>query len=212
MKKKLVKIAVTGGAGSGKSSACRLLADMGFPVVDLDALARDAVMPGMPAYHALVADFGPAAVGPDGQLNRAWLRERLTRDPAAKARMEAAIHPVVYRLLDAALLRYGEAGAEAVVVEFPLLYETGREAFFDLVLVVSVPREVQMARLMTRDGVDPLSAERLIQIQMPLKEKAGRADFVLENTGTPEDMEAWLRGWIGSGVLEGRDPDPDDVA
>ncbi|TWI77434.1 dephospho-CoA kinase [Desulfobotulus alkaliphilus] len=201
MAPEILKIAVTGGAGSGKSSACRLLKGMGFPVVDLDLLAREAVRPGKPAYHAIVADFGPDAVGKNGELDRSWLRERITRDASAKLRLEKAIHPVVYSMLDMEMARHAAAGASMVVVEFPLLFETGRESFFDLVLVVSVPPEVQVARLMKRDGVDEKSAKALIRIQIPLHEKAEKADLVLENSGSLEDMAQCLAGWVTGGEL-----------
>ncbi|TYT75737.1 dephospho-CoA kinase [Desulfobotulus mexicanus] len=201
MASEVVKIAITGGAGSGKSSACRLLKDMGFPVVDLDQLARKAVRPGESAYHAIVADFGPDAVGKNGELNRGWLRERITRDPGAKQRLEKAVHPVVYSMLDREMERHAASGGRAVVVEFPLLFETGRESFFDLVIVVSVPPEVQVERLMKRDGVDGKSAKALIGIQIPLKDKAARADLVLENSGSLEDMTQCLESWVENGEL-----------
>ncbi|MDY0162310.1 dephospho-CoA kinase [Desulfobotulus sp.] len=199
--KKMMRIAVTGGAGSGKSSFCRFLAEQGFCVIDLDVLAREAVRPGMPAYHAIVAAFGPASVGKDGNLDRAWLRDRMIREPEARTRLEAAIHPVVYRLMEAEIARQEEMGAGVVVVEFPLLFETKRESFFDRVIVVFVPPEVQMARLMARDGVDRASAERLIRIQMPLGEKARKADLVFDNSGSLEHMKACILGWMEKGEL-----------
>ncbi|MCW7752635.1 dephospho-CoA kinase [Desulfobotulus sp. H1] len=201
MDKRVVKIAVTGGPGSGKSSVCRLLKEFGFPVVDLDVLSREAVKPGMPAYHAIVADFGPAAVGEGGVLNRGWLRERMTREPGAKARLEAAVHPSVYRMLDQEVERLAAGGAETVVVEFPLLFETKRESYFDKVLVVFVPPEVQLVRLMARDGVGRDSAKALIRIQMPLEEKARRADLVLDNSGSPEAVARSVRDWVEKGEL-----------
>ena len=188
MTRKIRTIAVTGSAGSGKSSVCRILASLGVPVIDLDQLAREAVAPGMPAHRSIVEAFGSGVVLAGGELDRRALRERLLSDPEAKARMEGWIHPEVYRLLADRTLQMEAAGASMVVVEFPLLFETGREGDYSHVVVVHVPKDVQVARLAARDAVSIASATALVEIQMSLDRKAERADFVIDNSGTPESV------------------------
>lgn len=199
MKSNMQRIAVTGGAGSGKSSVCRMMQRCGLAVIDLDQLARDAVAPGMPAFTAIVSWFGNGVLTPDGALDRRKLRECITRDPEAKSRMETWIHPEVYRMMEAEIHRYAEAGCPQVIVEFPLLFETGKADDFDVVIVVFVPQDVQISRLMARDHVDTSSAAALVGIQMPLADKAASADIVIDNSGVPEVAQARVEALIKGG-------------
>lgn len=195
------KIAVTGGPGSGKSTLCRLLSQMGFPVLDLDVFAKKAVEQGTPAYKAIVSEFGPSSLKDTGELNRSWLRNQMVESAGARARLEAIIHPEVYRLLEAEIASCMQRGHGSAIIEFPLLFEQKKEGLFDLVLVVFVPHEIQVERVMARDGVERDKAEGLVNLQMPLSEKALRADLVLDNSGSPEDLKIQLEEWIRSGSL-----------
>lgn len=201
MAEKIQKIAVTGGPGSGKSSLCNAFSEMGYPVLDLDLFAKKAVEKGKPAYRAVVAEFGLSSIAEDGNLNRSWLKKEMVGNALAKKRLEAIIHPEVYRLLDEKTSAYLGKGRFPVIVEFPLLFEMQKERLFDLVIVVFVPYATQVERVMLRDQVSREAAEGLVNLQMPLREKALRADLVLDNSGSLENLKNQLQNWIRTGRI-----------
>jgi len=161
-----------------------MLAEAGIPVVDADRLAREAVAPGTPGLRAVEARFGSQILTEDGALDRPALGRLVFADPAARKDLEAIVHPEVTRSSQAAFARLEVEGHPAAVYDVPLLFETGREGEFDLTVVVSVPPEVQRARVRDRDGAD---AEARIDAQMPLSEKARRADLVIDNGGSLDE-------------------------
>ncbi len=178
----MVRVGLTGGAASGKTTVCRFFREQGVAVSIADDLAREAVSPGSPGFDAVVAWFGDGVVAEDGGLDRPALRRQLISDPEARRVLESIVQPEVIRLMEAFLCAEGAKGAEMAVCEVPLLFELTLEAMFDVTLHVGVDRDTQCARLMNRDGVTEDEASRLLALQLSDAEKRGRADWVLENT------------------------------
>lgn len=179
----MLKIAITGGAGSGKSTVARMFAELGAPVIDADRLARDAVAPGSPAWQELRQFLGPEYFAPDGALDRAKVAALVFQDPAARRDLEAIIHPRITAALAARLKELAGEGAPLALVEIPLLYETGRQGAYDRVIVVYVDPEDQVRRLSARDGRAPAEITGIMAAQMPLKDKRALADYVIDNRG-----------------------------
>lgn len=182
-------VGLTGGIASGKSTFAAMLRTRGAPVVDADALAREAVRPGAPALSRIAEAFGPDALLPDGSLDRRWVGARVFSDPEARRRLEAITHPAVRELMAAEVLRLEAEGRDLAFYDVPLLYEVGLDRAVDCVVVVWTPRPVQLARLLERDGLTPFEAEARIGAQLPIDEKAARADFVVENGGALEALD-----------------------
>lgn len=176
-------IGLTGGIASGKSTVARLLGELGAPVVDADALAREAVRQGEPAWQAIVGRYGARVLLPGGALDRAKVGEIIFGDPAEKAWLDAAMHPILRARAAAALEAMRGRGARAAVLDVPLLYEAGWQTLADEVWVVYVDRETQLQRLMRRNRLKRAQALARVASQMDLAEKARRADFVVDNNG-----------------------------
>lgn len=184
-------IGLTGGIATGKSTASRFFSEAGVPVVDADQLARRVVEPGRPALEQIREAFGDEVLGPDGFLDRAALAAVVFGDPGARARLEAIVHPRVAEEAEREVKRLlAETPGGVVVYDVPLLYETGAAGRFDLVAVVYVPRAEQLRRLRARDGLSQEDAERRLASQLDIEEKARRADALLDNQGSREELRA----------------------
>jgi dephospho-CoA kinase len=181
-------VGLTGGIASGKSSFAEALRACGVPVVDADALARAAVAPGSPALADIAREFGPDVLAPDGSLDRKRMASLVFSDPTARRRLEAITHPAVRAAMARETARLGAAGHDLAFYDVPLLFEVGLDRVLDSVVVVWSPRDVQRARVMARDGLRPDEADARLAAQLPIDEKAARADFVVENTGAPADL------------------------
>ena len=184
-----MRIAVTGGIGSGKSAVAERLAAHGAVVVDADRIAREVVEPGTPGLAAVVAEFGPGVLTPDGALDRAAMAAIVFADPARRAALEAIVHPLVAQR-SAEL--FAAAGSDAVVVyDVPLLAETGgalgRE--FDAVVVVEAPVETRVARLVAR-GLTEQDARARIAAQATDEQRRAVADHVVTNDGDLAALDA----------------------
>ncbi len=173
-------IGLTGGIATGKSTFAAALRALGCPVIDADRLARQVVEPGTPALAAIATAF-PGVVGAGGQLDRKALGARIFDDQAARRRLEAITHPAIRAAMVAETSRLAATGHDLVFYDTPLLYEVGLEEAMDLVVVVWATREAQRRRLATRDGLSPVEAEARLRAQLPVDEKAARADVVVEN-------------------------------
>lgn len=181
-------VGLTGGIGSGKSTVAAMLAARGAVVIDADTLARDALDRGTPGFEAVVDAFGADVLAADGGLDRAALAAVVFADPERRAALESIVHPEVARR--AAEIVAAHAGTDDVVVlDSPLLIETGRHRDVELVIVVSAETRTQIGRLVAR-GMDEADARARLSAQMPLAEKAAVADVVLDNEGTLEELEA----------------------
>jgi dephospho-CoA kinase len=181
-------IGLTGGIASGKSTFAAALKARGVPVVDADALARAAVAPGSPALAEIERAFGREVLAPDGSLDRRRMGALVFADEAARRRLEAITHPAVRRAVAEETARLSAQGHDLAFYDTPLLFEVGLEATLDAVVVVWAPPDVQRARLAARDGLGPAEAEARLAAQLPIAEKAARADFVVENVGAPADL------------------------
>jgi dephospho-CoA kinase len=181
----VLRIGLTGGIGSGKSTVSRLLAGHGAVVIDADAIAREVVEPGTPGLAAVVADFGGSVVGADGALDRPALASVVFADPEARARLDAIVHPLVRaRAVELA----SAAPPDAVVVnDVPLLAETGQASSYDLVVVVEADVDTRVARLVQR-GLTAGDARARIAVQATDEQRRAIADVVLDNSGTPEQL------------------------
>jgi len=184
-----VILGVTGNIASGKSTVCRELARRGAIVVDADQLAREVVEPGSPVLEQLVAAFGGDILNADGRLDRQCLGALVFSDPAARERLNAIIHPAI-ATLSVKRLQELRADAALIVYEAPLLFEVGAQTRVDKVLVVTITPEVQLARLMARDDLDRQSARQRIAAQMPQEQKIARADYLIDNSASPEETMA----------------------
>lgn len=181
-------IGLTGGIGSGKSLVAELLAAHGATIIDADVLAREVVARGTPGLASVAERFGGEVLLPDGSLDRAALGRIVFADPAARRDLEAIVHPAV-RARAAALTAAAPSGAVVVQV-IPLLVETGQQRSFDSVVVVDVEPEVQLSRIMLRDGLSEQEATARLRAQASRQARLEAADVVLDNNGTPEDLAA----------------------
>jgi len=179
----VLKIAITGGAGTGKSTVARMFKSLGAEVLDADQAAREAVAVGAPAWQELRRLYGADYFNENGELNRSKLSKLVFADPEERRRLDGLIHPRVEAALQARLAELGRRGAALVLVEVPLLFETGREAAFDRVIVVAAPEALQIRRLRGRDRRGPEEIRGILKAQWPLADKVARADYVVDNGG-----------------------------
>jgi len=178
-------IGLTGGIGSGKSTVASLFAGLGAGIVDTDLLARELTEPGTPTLARIAAEFGPEVLNPDGSLDRARLRERVFSDPAARARLEALLHPPIRDLM---LERAARLQAPYVILVIPLLLETGQQSLVHRVLVVDCPEATQVERVRRRSGLPEAEIARIMASQIPRAERLAWADDVIENQGDAGDL------------------------
>lgn len=184
-----LRIALTGGIASGKSTVARMLVEKGAVVLDADEAARRAVEPGRPAWTALRKILGPEFFdSATGELKRRELRERIIGDETLRARVNAAVHPAVLEAMEAAWREVSVRDPERMVFfDIPLLYEAHLEDAFDCVVVVYADPETQVHRLSRRDGVSLQEARRTLAMQLPMAWKRERAHVVIDNSGDPEN-------------------------
>ena len=172
-------IGLTGSIGMGKSTTAAMFAEAGLPVWDADAAVHRLYAAGG-AAGPLLAPTCPEAVGPDGAVDRAALKDWIARDPGALAALERIVHPLVAADRAAFIARAAQAGAPAVVLDIPLLFETGTDREMDRVVVVSAPVAVQRSRVLARPGMTEAQFDTILARQLPDAEKRARADDVIE--------------------------------
>jgi dephospho-CoA kinase len=193
----MLKVGLTGNIAAGKSSVVGVWRSLGATVVDADELARRAVEPGTPGLARIVEAWGPALLDAEGALDRAALRRIVFEDPEARARLEEIVHPAVYALRAEENRLAEERGERLVVADIPLLFEVGMADEFDVVVLVDAPEEERLRRLVEDRALDPEEAVRMIDAQMPAELKRARADLVIENAGSPAELEARAReAWV----------------
>jgi len=181
-----MRVGLTGGVASGKSTVSEMLRDLGAVVVDADALAREVVEAGTPGFDAVVGEFGPGVLADDGRLDRAALGALVFADPARRAALEAIVHPLV-RARATEIEEAAPAGV-LVVHDIPLLVETGQATSFDAVVVVDVPEEVQVERAVRERGWTEAEARARVEAQASRADRLAAATYVVENSGTVEDL------------------------
>ncbi len=191
-----LRIGLTGGIGSGKSLVAQEFRELGAVIIDADLIAREVVAPSGPAYDPVVRVFGPGVLRPDGAIDRKALAARVFADPEARRQLNALTHPHIRRRMAASIEQAASVpGVEVIVVDIPLLLETteGRDLGLDGIVVVDAADNVRLERIMARDGLSRADAERRLAAQMPLREKVARADWVIDNNGSPEQTRAQVR-------------------
>ena len=182
----MMRVGLTGGVASGKSTVSEILVELGAVLIDADVLAREVVARGTPGLEAVVAEFGAELLTPDGDLDRAAMGALVFADADARKRLEAIVHPLVFERI---MALESQAPDDAVVVhDIPLLAESGRADTFDAVLVVHAPAELQVER-MTRDrGWTREEAEARIAAQASSEERLAVATHVIDNTGSVDEL------------------------
>ena len=183
----LLKIGLTGGIGSGKTTASDQFAALGAGVIDTDLLSRELVEPGQPALADIVAEFGAAMLDSSGRLDRAHLRERVFADGAARRRLEGILHP---RIRDEMLARAEHSAAPYVIFVIPLLFETGQQDLVDRVLLIDVPEDLQRSRVTARDQLDDAQITRILQAQTDRATRLRNADDVIRNDSSLDALRA----------------------
>ncbi len=201
-----LRVGLTGGIGSGKSTAEALFARLGVPVLDADRLAREVVEPGQPALGELVALLGPDILTAEGRLDRPQVRERVFKDAHLRRRVEGIVHPRVRRLMET---RAERVQAPYCVLAIPLLLEAGQRELVDRVLVIDTPRELQIQRTCARDRASPEAVARVVDAQLSRGERLAAADDVIHNDGDLEYLASQveqlhhLYGRLAAGNLPG---------
>jgi dephospho-CoA kinase len=187
---------LTGGIGSGKSTVAELLRGHGVPIVDADELAREAVAPGSAGLARVVEAFGPEVLAADGQLDRKALAGRVFQDPDARKRLNAITHPIVRRLSQERFAELEQQGHTLAGYDVPLLFEVGLDAVLTPVVVVAASEATQLARIAQRGGISAEDAAARIGAQLPLAEKKRRADYVLDNDGSLDELAAQVSALV----------------
>ena len=193
-------IALTGGIACGKTTLANMLRELGAPVIDADAISRSLTAPGGKALPALREAFG-GEVFQDGQtLNRTALAARVFQDPEQLRKLNAVTHPLIIERMQSEIERCRDSGVPVVVLDVPLLFETGLDRLADETVCVSAPLPVQLKRLMTRNGLTEDQAMRRIQSQMPLCEKEKLADRTISTDRPLEELRTLMgrlyRQWL----------------
>jgi dephospho-CoA kinase len=193
----MLQAALTGGIATGKSYCMTRFEALGIPTIDADRLARLAVAPGSPGLAAVVERFGASLLRPDGTLDRAALGSIVFADRAARADLEAIVHPEVYRRIREWFARLPPPAA-AAIADIPLLFETGHQHDFDQVIVAACSADEQLRRLVVRDGLSEPDARARLAAQWPIDEKVNRADYVIWTDGTFAETDAQINAVAAS--------------
>ena len=192
--RRFLLVGLTGGIATGKSTVTAMLASPSVRVVDADALAREVVEPGTPALAQIVAEFGREVLQAEGRLDRARLGEIVFPDPVKRKRLEAITHPAIRARFEKIMADLERAGWDGILIwDAALLVESGGNKKMDRLVVVTTDAATQLRRLMGRDGVSEEAARARTASQMPLAVKARYADYVVDNSGTPQQTEARVR-------------------
>ena len=185
---KIFRVGLTGNIASGKSSVVAVWRELGAHIIDADVLARAAIAPGTPGEQRVRDSFGT--------VDRAELRDIVFRDAGRRKALEEIIHPEVQRLRNEEERKLAAAGGGIVVNDIPLLFETGLDRDVDMIVLVDAPRDERLRRIVDHRGIDRAEAGRMIDAQMPAEPKRARADIVIDNDGSRENLkrkaeEAW---------------------
>lgn len=201
-----MKIGLTGGIASGKSTAARYLAQLGAHVIDADRLGHQVYEPGTPGFHRVVDTFGSDVVGADGRIDRKVLGSKVFGQPERLKALTDIVWPEIRRLAEAEIADVQGADANRIVVlEAAVLFEAGWQDAVDEVWAVVVPPDVAVARATARDGLSPEDVQRRIDAQMSNDERRQRADVVIDNSGDTETLLALLdREWLRVTGNDGR--------
>lgn len=194
----MLRVGLTGGIGSGKSTVCRLFADLGVPVVDADLIARQLLDVGSEALAAIVQKFGADILSDDGSLNRALLRKRVFADAQKRQQLDAIMHPRIYAAIETEV---SQLRADYCVIAIPLLVETGKTGIVDRVLVVDCPESMQLQRVTARDHIDTQQAAAMIASQAGRRRRLDAADDVIDNSNPLSQLAEQVKSLHNSYLL-----------
>lgn len=194
-----LRIGLTGGIASGKSTVAGMFADLGVPVIDTDVIAREVVSPGQPALAEIREAFGAGVIAADGTLDRAAMRSMVFGDAGARRRLEAILHPKIGKATRA---QAEAAGGAYQVIVVPLLVESSLRGFVDRVLVVDCDERTQVARLLERDAESEEQARRILAAQSTRAERLAIADDVVSNDGSLDDTSEQVRALHRTYLIE----------
>lgn len=187
-------IGLTGGIGSGKSTVLRRFQQLGASVVDADAIVHELQAAGSPVLEKIVEVFGPGVLTGSGELDREALGSLVFSDVEARQRLNAIVHPAVGVEMARCIEEARTMGVPLVIVDVPLLLETGRRGHFDAVVVVYCRESQQIERQQARDGASREEAEQRVRAQLSIEEKRRLADHVIDNSGSMEETDRQVRG------------------
>jgi dephospho-CoA kinase len=201
----MLYVGLTGNIASGKSEAATRFAERGATIVDADVLAREAVAVGAPAYDRVVARWGREILSPDGSLDREALRHTVFADKTQLDELNAIVHPGVNKLRRKIVAEARNRGDAVLIYVVPLLFERRLVNEFDRIILVDAPRDLRLARLVGLRGVTEEDATNMISAQMLAELKRARADFVIENDGSLEQLREQVDGvWERLTAIDGR--------
>jgi dephospho-CoA kinase len=178
-------VGLTGGIASGKTTVSNAFADLGVPIIDADVIARQLVAPGLAAYQQIKVAFAAEVIAADGQINRAWLREKIFSDADAKRALEAILHPKIRAQMEQEIT---QLDAAYCIVSIPLLVESQMQNLLDRVLVIDVAETEQIARLTQRDNISTEQAQKILAHQCSRAERLAIADDVIDNSGSMTEL------------------------
>ena len=182
----MLKIGLTGGIGSGKSTVCRLFSELGAPIIDADIIARQLVEPNSPALKKLVSQFGRNILNPDQSLNRAYLRDLVFSDKSKKAQLDQLMHPLIYDEIEKQVQELLDS--RYCIIAIPLLLETQQMQRVDRIAVVDCNADTQLLRVVSRDQLKPEQVLSIIASQMPRQQRLTFADDVIDNSCSPAQL------------------------
>jgi dephospho-CoA kinase len=188
----MLRAALTGGIATGKSFCLDRFAELGAATIDADAQAREAVAPGSRGLAAVASRFGAGVLRADGSLDRPALARIIFHDRAARADLEAIVHPEVYRRISEWFANL-PLGTRVAIADIPLLFETGHEHEFERVIVAACDPDEQVRRVIARDGLTLADAHARVAAQWPIDEKARRANFVIRTDTSFAETAARVR-------------------
>ena len=184
-----LRVGLTGGIASGKSTVCKIFAELGATIIDTDAIVRAICQPGEPAYQQIIAHFGNKVLLDDGQLNRQALRDIIFSDNDARQTLEAIIHPLVRQQL---AIQLQQNSAALTIVAVPLLIEANMQDLFDRILLVTTNRATKLKRLLSRDKISRGLAEQMIAAQIDDQQRLHYADDIIDNNGDVEMLTSQI--------------------
>jgi len=191
-------IGLTGGAGTGKSTVAAMFLELGATIVDADEASHAVYEPGTPGFREVVEAFGDEYVRDDGRIDRAKLGELVFKNPDARKKLNAIVHPLVRQWMAERTAEAVDGGAEVVIQDVPLLFENGLQGLFSSTILVFADAETQLSRLTEERGLSLERARSMLASQMPIDEKRALADHIIDNGGTRDETrrqveELWAR-------------------
>lgn len=186
---KPIRIALTGGIATGKSTVARMFTELGAVVLDADQAARQVVKPGSECSRKLLSLLGPDCFDQDGELKRREVRERIVADERVRQEVSSILHPYIMEAMETAWREQHNAsgGRSVVILDIPLLFEKQLEDRFQLIILAHAPRDLQITRLVARDGVSPAQAEKTLFMQWPIDDKRALSHVIIDNSGSLEE-------------------------